>query len=99
MTIIGLEQKLEFGAFGALALGMLYLPGSPLKYALIQVTWRCIIIFRGGTCSCCSLYWYHAENLVVGQYFQNMVCGPSMNESLGVFIKSTDSAELLVRSN
>ena len=54
MTIIGLEQKLEFGAFGVLALGMLYLPGSPLKYALIQVTWRCIIIFRDGTCSCCS---------------------------------------------
>ena len=46
-----------------------------------------------------QLYCCHAENLAVGQYFQNMVCGPSMNESLGVFIKSTDSAELLVRPN
>lgn len=35
-----------------------------------------------------QLYWCHADSLAVGQYFQNMVCGPSMNESLGVLIKS-----------
>lgn len=34
-----------------------------------------------------QLYWCHADSLAVGQYFQNMVCGPSMDESLGVYKK------------
>lgn len=31
-----------------------------------------------------QLYWGHAGNLATGQYFQNMVCGMSVNESLGI---------------
>lgn len=51
MTVTGMVQKLEFGAFCAIARWVLCLLRSYLKDAWIQVIWICVIVFSDGICS------------------------------------------------
>lgn len=90
-------QKLEFGGFwwysqkGAYTcLGLA--ASVPRSEVLTRIT-----VFSDRTCSYCPAR--PCWNLAVGQCFQDPVCGPSLSEPLGMLVRNTDSAQLLIRPN
>lgn len=83
MTVTGMVQKLEFGAFCAIARWVLCLLRLYLKDAWIQGIWICVIVFSDGICSISAML----ETLQQDSIFKMWSLNHPVNESAGTYKK------------